>query len=170
MATTESKYEFAAPVLRYVEGGMTWHYVPLPDEVADGLIDDGVRRVIATINHVPFNRAILRRRTGERYIVASRSLLRDVSASFGDTVIVDIKPDPNPNAPEIPEELVAALDNDPEAASRFYGMTPGKQRSLSHYVSSAKRQGTREKRALELAYKLSSYTLHSDSARKPIDH
>lgn len=163
MQERDPKHEFAAPVLRFVEGGMTWHYIPLPDDIADDLIGNGVRRLIATINDVPFNRAILHRKTGERYIVASRALLKDVGARFGDTVVVDIRPDPNPDDPDIPNELVAALDNDPAASDRFYAMTPGKRRSICHYVTTAKRQETRERRALELAYKLSSYTLHGDS-------
>ena len=166
MTESAPKFEFAAPVLRYVEGGMTWHYIPLPDDVADGLLDHGVRRLIATINGVPFNRAILRRKTGERYIVASRSLLKDVGAKFGDTVILDVKPDPDPDTPGIPEELVAALENDSEAADRFYAMTAGRRRSLSHYVTTAKRPETRERRALEMAHKLSSYTLFGDSDSK----
>ena len=145
---------------------MTWHYIPIPNEIADVFVGGASRRVIATINGVPFNRAILRRKTGEQHVVASRSLLRDVRASFGDTVIVDLRPDPNPDLPDIPEELIAALENDPEAADRFYTMTPGKRRSLSHYVTSAKRSETRERRALELAHKLSSYTLHSDTDSK----
>jgi len=162
MPEHDPHHEFAAPVLRYIERGMTWHYIPLPNDIADDLMGYGVRRVIATINNAHFNRAILKRRTGERYIVASRALLRDIGACFGDTVVVDVRPDPSPGHPDIPDEFIAALENDPVAADRFYAMTPGKRRSLCHYVTTAKRPETREKRALELAYKLSSYTLHGD--------
>jgi hypothetical protein len=36
------------------------------------------------------------------------------------------------------------------------------QRSIASYVTSAKRQETRIKRALELAHKLKTYTLYGD--------
>lgn len=141
---------------------MTWHYIPLPDDVVDRLESEDVRRVILTVNGVEFNRALFRNRLGERCVMISRSLLRDFKAAFGDTVIVSLKPDPDPDNPAIPPELEIALDNDPEAADRFYGMTPGKRRGLAHYVDSAKRPQTREKRALEIAHKLRTRTLWSD--------
>jgi hypothetical protein len=162
MSSDNSKLDFAAPVLRYVEGGMMWHYIPLPDEVADAFDEDGVRRLLLKINGKPYNRAILRNSNGERYLIASRTMLREVDARFGDTVIVEAEPDPDPDNPDVPIELEIALDQDEEAAERFYGMTPGKRRGLAHYVESAKRPETREKRALELADKLRTYTLHSD--------
>jgi hypothetical protein len=168
MSSDNSKLDFAAPVLRYVEGGTTWHYIPLPDDVADAFDEDGVRRLLLTINGKPYNRAILRNSSGERYLIASRTMLREVKAEFGDTVIVEAEPDPDPDNPNIPVELEMALEQDNEAAERFHAMSPGKRRGLAHYVDSAKRPETREKRALEVAHKLRTYTLHGDKARPEI--
>jgi uncharacterized protein YdeI (YjbR/CyaY-like superfamily) len=55
-----------------------------------------------------------------------------------------------------------ALEQDEEAAARFYAMTRGRQRSLASYVTSAKREETRVKRAVELAHKLRTRTLYGD--------
>ena len=74
---------------------------------------------------------------------------------------VRCEPDPTPQAVELGEELTEVLAQEPEAAARFYAMTPGRQRSLAHYVLSAKRVDTRIKRALELAYKIKTNTLNS---------
>ena len=156
------EHEFAAPVLRFIEGGMTWHYIPFPDDVANRFEEAGVRRLLVTINGRLYNRAIQRNKSGERYVIASRRLLRDVGAEFGQTVVLEVEPDPDPDNPEIPAELEIALDQDDEAGERFYEMTPGKRRGLAHYVDSAKRPETREKRALEVAHKLRTYTLYSD--------
>lgn len=154
--------EFPAPVLSYFEGGMTWHYIPLPDDIADELEDGSVRRVIVGMNGVEYNRAIQRNRRGERYFITSRSMLREVGAVRGDVVIVAIRPDPEPDNPALPDELAEALNQDPEAYERFHEMTPGKRRGLAHYVDSAKRPETRTKRAVDLAYKLRTYTLYGD--------
>lgn len=161
MGTPEQAHEFAAPVLRQ-DDGMRMHYVPLPDEIADALQAEGVRRLDCTLNGLPVRRAIQRRRDGPRYLLLSQSLLREIGARFGDTVTVGLRPDPNPEHIELGEELEAALDQDAAAAERFYGMTPGRQRSLASYVTSAKRTGTRIKRALELAHKLRTHTLYGD--------
>lgn len=75
---------------------------------------------------------------------------------------IEIWADPNPEDLDIPEELTETLAQDKEASDRFYAFTPGKQRSLAHYVKSAKRSETKIKRSLELAHKLRTYTLYGD--------
>ena len=152
---------FLAPILRLPDG-MRFHYLPLPMDVAEAFLAAGVRRVLATINGHTVGRGIQGRHDGERYLILGQALLRDLGVALGDMVPVELIPDPNPDDVDLPEALVAALDQDEEAATRFYGMTPGKRRSLAHYVSSAKRPDTRIRRALELAHKLRTFTLHSD--------
>ena len=62
----------------------------------------------------------------------------------------------------IPAELDAALAQDDEARERWASFTPGRQRSLAIYVAEAKRPASREKRALDLAHKLRTFTLYGD--------
>ena len=154
-------YHFAAPVLR-LDDGFRYHYLPLPDDVADELQAEGVRRLTGTLNGHPFRRAIQGRRDGTRFLILGQSLLRDVGAGYGDTVAVVLRPDPDPDHVELGEELAAVLEQDEEAGARFYGLTPGRQRSLASYVTGAKRVETRVKRALELAHKLRTRTLYGD--------
>lgn len=44
---------------------------------------------------------------------------------------------------ELPEELVAALDSDPELAEAFHNLTPGRQRSYVINLNGAKQSATR---------------------------
>lgn len=46
-------------------------------------------------------------------------------------------------APDLPDDLVAALDDDPELAEAFHALTPGRQRSYVIALSSAKKPETR---------------------------
>ena len=71
--------------------------------------------------------------------------------------------DPNPDAVEIAEELLEALAQDDEARERWETFTPGMQRSVNHYVDSAKRPETRIRRAVEVTEKIRTRTLHGDS-------
>lgn len=53
-------------------------------------------------------------------------------------------------APDLPEELVAALDADPEMAEAFAALTPGRQRSYVIALSGAKAAATRVARIARL--------------------
>jgi uncharacterized protein YdeI (YjbR/CyaY-like superfamily) len=59
-----------------------------------------------------------------------------------------LKPPREPSVVELPEELAAALDGDPELAEAFRGLTPGRQRSYVINLNSAKKPETRFSRIL----------------------
>ncbi len=141
---------------------MFQHYIPVPVDIAQALEATGSRRVIATINGISIRRALFGNSDGERFIVANRDLLRQIKASVGDVVNVDLISDPDPDNIDLGDEFEAVLAQDSEAANRFYGLTTGRQRGLAYYVTSAKRIDTRIKRALDIAYKLRTNTLHDD--------
>lgn len=162
MSGSDHTHSFAAPLFKLEKGFSKHHYVPIPMEIADELRDAGIRRVIVELNGHEYRRAIMGRKDGERYVVVSKEMMKEIEVAFGDTVLVDLCPDPEPDRVELCEELVVALDQDKEAGKRFYGMTPGMQRSLNLYVTGAKRTETRIKRALELAHKLRTNTLYGD--------
>lgn len=155
-------FQLPAPVLRE-QGGMRFHYVPLPNAVGDALREAGARRVVGRISGVPFNRAVQGSAADGYRLVFGLSVLRDAGLALGDTAELAFDPDPKPDAVALPEELEAALETDAAAAARFYAMTPGRRRSLAHHVETAKRAATRERRALDLAEKLRTYTLHGDT-------
>lgn len=57
-----------------------------------------------------------------------------------------IKPPRNTEAPDLPDDLIEALDSDPELAEAFHRLTPGRQRSYVIALSSAKAPATRLRR------------------------
>jgi hypothetical protein len=154
-------HDFAAPILR-LDGAILHHYLPLPTEVADAFRAAGVRRLVGTLNGVPIRRAIQGRRNGERILIIGLDLLREIGAEYGDTVIAQLQPDPEPDRVDMPEELAIALEQDAEAGERFYGFTAGRRRGLALYVAQGKRPETRVARALEVAHKLRTRTLWPD--------
>ncbi|MDZ4701456.1 MAG: YdeI/OmpD-associated family protein [Rhodothermales bacterium] len=156
-----SNEPFAAAVLRQI-GGYNSHYLLIPPEIADGYRSAGVKRVIATLNGRPFNRAILGNADGERFLVVGLPILRDIKARPGDIVMIELMPDPEPDRIELGIEFTEVLELDDEAAERFYSFTPGRQRSMAYYVTSARREETRIKRSLDLAHKLRTRTLYGD--------
>lgn len=57
----------------------------------------------------------------------------------------EIKPVKNKKV-EVPEELLTEFSKDPELASAFKNLTPGKQREYSEYIKEAKRDSTKMSR------------------------
>ncbi|MCB1064735.1 MAG: YdeI/OmpD-associated family protein [Verrucomicrobiae bacterium] len=148
-----------------LEDGMKFHVVPVWEDVAAPLLAAGHRRVVVTIKGRDIRRAIQGPEMG-RYVILGMAQLREVGIKFGDAVEVGIKPDATPDAIELTEEFELVLEQDDEARARWEGFTIGRQRSLAHYLTSAKRAETRLKRAIEIAEKLRTYTLYGDTPPK----
>lgn len=153
--------QFHAPVLRLDEGIIN-HCLPLPEEAVAVFIPAGIRRVLATLNGRLYRRGIITRADGNHMLLLGQPLLREIGAREGDMVQVLLEADPEPDAVDVPEEFEAALAMDDAAHQRFEALTPGMQRSLVMYISTAKRSETRITRSLEMARKLRENTLHGD--------
>ncbi len=65
-----------------------------------------------------------------------------------------IKPPKNTNAPDLPEELVEALDADVELAEAFHALTPGRQKSYVINLNGAKKSETRVARIAKFRDKI----------------
>jgi hypothetical protein len=161
---SSKEYRFATDIRRF-DVDLKHHYIVVPGAVADALLAAGTRRVAGRINGHPVRRALQNRRNGERFLILGQGLLRDIGVEFGDTVDVIISTDSDPDFVETGEELAEVLEQDEEAAARWNAMTPGRQRSLALYVTTARRTETRIKRALELAERIRTNTLYGDRER-----
>ncbi len=65
-----------------------------------------------------------------------------------------LKPERTTDAPDLPEELIDALDDDIALAEAFRALTPGRQRSYAIALSSAKTAETRRNRISKLRDKI----------------
>lgn len=65
-----------------------------------------------------------------------------------------IKPPRQPGEVELPEELLEALEADPELAVAFHGLTPGRKRSYALNLNSAKKLATRISRIAKFRDKI----------------
>jgi hypothetical protein len=151
---------FTAPVEIY-EKGMKRHVAFIPDEVVRQLgIQPNTRLLVEIAGHT-FRLAAISNGEGQFFLHLGQPLRRDTGIRDSlRPVEFTISLDPNPQDIGLPEEFEAALYQDEEALKVFNTLTPGARRSLCHYVSSARRIDTRIKRALELAEKLRTRTLH----------
>ncbi|CAN5382744.1 hypothetical protein BH09BAC1_BH09BAC1_10780 [soil metagenome] len=154
------KLTFTAPVEIY-EKGWKRHVVFIPDEAVKEMGIQANTRLLVSIAEHTFRLAAISNGEGQYFLHLGQPLRRDTGIRDSiRPVQIKIAMDPNPTDIGLPEEFEAALDQDEEAFVVFNTLTMGAQRSLCHYVNSAKRVETRIKRALELAEKLRTRTLH----------
>ena len=121
-----------------------------------------MRRVVGTINGHRVNRGLQHHADGGTFIILGRDLLDEIGLKLRSAAKLELGPDPAPEQLVIPEELSLALEQDDAARTRWDTFTVGRRRSLIHYVTSAKLEPTRIKRALDLAEKIRTRRLYGD--------
>ncbi len=148
--------------LQRLEQEMGFHIVPVPDDIAAAWKKAKVRRLVGTINGHPANRALMNHADGGSFLIVGRDFIKAARIGARTPVTVELRLDPAPDRVELPEELVIALAQDEAAQTRSDTFPPGRRRSLASYVTSAKTEPTRIKRAVELATKIRTHSLYGD--------
>lgn len=149
---TRKKYYRFSTILEYISGAITHTGIVIPEQTLEELSQPKRIRVEGTINGTPFNLAIQHLKDGRRFLMVGNALRREAGLKAGDMVNVKFTP-ANPDEVQLPEELTEVLEQDPEGKAYFTSLTPGMQRSLSHYVTSVKNTDSRIRRALDLIHR-----------------
>ena len=165
MATGKLSFRFASNVVR-LEQGMPFHALPVPDAAALAWKKAKVRRLIGTINGHPIKRALMNHAGSGSFLIVSRKLMKQAGIGLKTPALLAFRPDPAPDQLDVPAEFRLVLDQDPAARARWETFTTGRRRSLLVYITGAKTEPTRIKRAVELARKIRTHTLHGDLQRK----
>lgn len=127
------------------------HYIPIPEEIASPILDTFGKRVLCMVNgHAKLHCAIMKHRDIGYYITVGKATKAKIKANHGDELCLEITKDESEYQAELPEELKEVLLTDEEGLHRFENLTPGKKRSIIHYVNSAKQMDTRINRALKI--------------------
>ncbi|MDX2159974.1 MAG: YdeI/OmpD-associated family protein [bacterium] len=136
--------------------GYMKHYVPIPQAVSAALRTAGITHVEGHLNAIPFRRALHTRPDGTLCLKFGKGWLDKAELHPFMPVIIDFAPDHDPNHVDIPDELAAAFQDDPEAEHLWMRLSPGRRRTLVYPIESAKRPETRIKRAKALIHELRS--------------
>lgn len=119
--------------------------IEVPEDVVQAL--DAGRRppVIVTMNGESYRSSVAV--MGGRNMVSVSAANRELTGvAAGDTVEVDLELDTEPRVVEIPHDLAAALDSEPEAKA-FYGtLNYSSQRRYVEPIADAKTAETRSRR------------------------
>lgn len=165
MPSSNLSFRFTSTLVK-LDQGMPYHALPVPDDIAGAWKKAKVRRLVGTINGHPVKRALQNHADGGSFLIVSRDFMKEAGIGPKAPATLDFKPDPTPNRLDVPEEFQLALRQDPKARERWDTFTPGRQRSLLIYITGAKTEATRIKRAGDLATRIRTHTLYGDKLKR----
>lgn len=130
-----------------------WSYgAEVPAEIAQEFFHDNARRVLCRINDVlDVQCAIMPYGNDRWYILLNKHIRTQLELDHGSPVHLALQRDTSEYGLPMCEELAEVLATDVEASQLFHALTPGKQRSLLHWVASVKSPDKRVHRALVLS-------------------
>ena len=126
----------------------TFHFA-VPDEAAVPFLGNKSRRVICKINEkIEFQCALMPKGDGSFFINLNKKHRDTLGCSLGDPLTAELRADESEYGLPMPDELREIFKLDDEASHLFHALTPGKQRTLLHIISTVKNSDLRISRAL----------------------
>jgi len=126
-------------------GGKTATGMQVPAEVVEALGAGKRPAVTVTVGGHTY-RSTVAPYTGAYYLPLSAENRTAAGVAAGDTVEVEVELDTAPRVVEVPADLAAALDAEPEARRRFDALSYSHQRRHVLAIEGAKAEATRERR------------------------
>jgi Bacteriocin-protection, YdeI or OmpD-Associated/Domain of unknown function (DUF1905) len=121
------------------------HFVPVPAEVVRVIGSAKRGPVTVTINGYAFQAAVAVHRG--RYFIAVRDAVREAAGVVaGDAVAIGVEVDPEVRTADLPADLEAVLQQDPQLLAAFEALSQTHKREVVGWVSEAKRPQTRQRR------------------------
>lgn len=150
----EQLFTFAAPLTSHSVGRYAYKVVFLPQELEPRLPFEAHPRlrVDGEMAGIPFEGAFQPSPQG-RYLMVNPKICRSAGLTLGEAVTVKFAV-ADQNAVAVPDELMMALLDEPQALAAWVALTPGRQRGLSHHVESRKRPETRMRRVEAIVFAL----------------
>jgi hypothetical protein len=135
-------YTFRAVIVAEGSGGA---YVTVPFDVEE---EFGKKRVKikAAFDGEPYRGSLVRMGGDDHILLVLKEIRARIGKEAGDEVEVTLEEDLEPRVIEIPADLRAALEGDPEAGAYFDGMSYTRRRETVMWIEAAKRPETRSLR------------------------
>jgi len=140
-----SSYIFEATLIR-PEGIGTWTYLSIPVAISEAFGSKGQVKVKGTINGYPFRSTALPMGDGTHYLVVGKSIRNQIQAVQGDTVKVILELDSEVRQVVVPDDLVQAFVNQPQAKDVFEKLSNSHKKEYVNWIMGAKQEETRQRR------------------------
>jgi len=141
---------FTATLLQPAESdkGDSWTFLILPKNASAKLPTRGITPIEGTINGIAFQAAVEPDGQKSHWLKVDRKLSKSAGAKAGDIVRLEIAPAAEDTEPEVPADLRKALAAAaPKTRATWSDITPNARRDWIHWITSAKQEETRTRRA-----------------------
>ena len=127
----------------------------VPPAIVQDFLDQHGKRVVVTFNQGHrWHAALMAHGAFGHYIMVGKQQLKKAGLDGDEEIEVELVADTSKYGAEVPEELEAVLETDPEGQRAFEGMTDGGKRSVIFMVARYKTTDSRIEKALDVLEKL----------------
>jgi hypothetical protein len=148
-----------APILEF-EGilngmeGMEALSIDFPYDVFELYGVKGQVKVKITYDGVPYQGSLAKMGTDCHWLLVRKDIRKLIGKNAGDTVKVTVQRDLEERMVEIPDELLALLEANPQEQQFFDQLSFTNRKEYARWISDAKRPETKEKRLAQTLEKL----------------
>ncbi|MBI1221916.1 MAG: hypothetical protein GC180_04860 [Bacteroidetes bacterium] len=137
-------------IVRYTGAEIGGWYLELEANSHEKLGIDPNARVMMELGEDTLHRGLRNSKNGYSHVALNKKLVDKYHLKEGMEVEIHLQEDRSEYGMDFPDEMREVMEQDPEGRDLFQRATPGLQRGLLHYVSSAKGVQMRINRALHL--------------------
>ena len=142
------KASFKAIISRFDDSIWAFH-VKVPDEIYQSFAAEKIKRVLMSINgSESVHAGLMPAGKGTYFLMLSKDLMKKLQLAGDQEVEVKIEKDTSKYGMPISEEMKELLELDPDGEVLFHRLTPGKIRSLLHFVNKYKSSDKRIEKAV----------------------
>lgn len=121
------------------EDSLWGFHVKVPDDIYTSFAQQKIKRVMLHLNgSQPLHSGFMPEGDGKYFLMLSKDVMKKFELALGQEVEVKITKDTSRYGMPICEEMKELLELDPDGEIFFHKLTPGKIRSLLHFVNKFK--------------------------------
>ncbi|MCI0750595.1 MAG: YdeI/OmpD-associated family protein [Flammeovirgaceae bacterium] len=150
---TSNKKKFTA-VLEKPDDGMDTAFISIPFDVEKVYGSKAHIKVKATFDGHPYRGILANMGTGCHVIIVRKDIRQAINKGVGDKIQVEIEPDMEERIVNLPDDLKGALARSAKAEKFFQSLSYTNRKEYAVWITSAKKEETREKRLTETIKKL----------------
>jgi hypothetical protein len=120
--------------------------VDVPEEISRKLGSERYICVAGRVEGLPLRGTLVPRGKGRHRLAIHSRIWRKLRVDAGAAVEVTLERDEEPREPRLPQDLAAALAEEPQALAAYRNFTTALRREFVNWIFSAKKSETRTKR------------------------
>lgn len=129
---------FKAIISKFDDSIWAFH-LKVPEDIYQSFADQKIKRVLMQINDSEkLHAGFMPEGNGKYFLMLSKDVMKKLQLAINQTVEVKIEKDTTKYGMPISEEMKELLELDPDGETYFHKLTPGKIRSLLHFVNKFK--------------------------------